>query len=196
MKIIHFIAEKIHEMHLPKYLSQLIISGLVSVTPAVPISLLDRLFGWYIDNQVFLTMVFLAVVIDHVLGSFVHFQIKHDFSIKKNLNGLLTKGFSVCAGYVLFEMIHQIVDDVQFIAIYFKVILQLTVMLYPVLSALKNLSIITGGKFPPNAWFVKFDSFNKDLDLEHFKTKKDEKINDDSFAAVANDELSQQEESR
>lgn len=168
----------------------------MSVTPAVPISLLDRLFGWYIDNQVFLTMVFSAVVIDHVLGSFVHFQIKHDFSIKKNLNGLLTKGFSVCAGYVLFEMIHQIVDDVEFIAIYFKVILQLTVMLYPVLSALKNLSIITGGKFPPNAWFVKFDSFNKDLDLEHFKTKKDEKIIDDSFAAVANDELSQQEESR
>ena len=123
MKTIHFIAEKINEMHLPKYLSQLIISGLVSVTPAVPISLLDRLFGWYIDNQVFLTMVFLAVVIDHVLGSFVHFQIKHDFSIKKNLNGLLTKGFSVCAGYVLFEMIHQIVDDVEFIAIYFKVIL-------------------------------------------------------------------------
>ena len=93
-------------------------------------------------------------------------------------------------------MIHQIVDDVEFIAIYFKVILQLTVMLYPVLSALKNLSIITGGKFPPNAWFVKFDSFNKDLDLEHFKTKKDEKINDDSFAAVANDELHEQEESR
>ena len=77
-------------------------------------------------------------------------------------------------------MIHQIMKDVNFVAIYFKVILQLTVLLYPAFSALKNISIINSGKFPPEIWFRKFEGFNKDLDLEHFKTKKDEKNTFDS----------------
>lgn len=174
MKLFEILTHKINEM--PKFPAQLLISGLLSAVPAIPISLVDRFSGWYIDNQVFLTLVFLAVVIDHLLGSFVHYWIKHDFNIKKNQNGLLVKGFSVCAGYVLFEMVHQIVSDVQFIAIYFRVILQLTVIIYPLLSALKNISIISGGAFPPAIWFKKFESFNNDLDLNNFKTTKDETI--------------------
>lgn len=174
MKLFEILTHKINEM--PKFPAQLLISGLLSAAPAIPISLVDRFSGWYIDNQVFLTLVFLAVAIDHLLGSFVYYWIKHDFNIKKNLNGLLVKGFSVCAGYVLFEMVHQIVSDVQFIAIYFRVILQLTVILYPLLSALKNISIISGGAFPPVIWFKKFESFNNDLDLNNFKTTKDETI--------------------
>lgn len=176
MKTFDFLLTKIEEMHAPKFLNQILFSLILSVTPAIPISVVDRFSGWYIDNQVFLTMVFLAVAIDHILGSFVHFYIKKDFSSRKNLSGLLIKGFAVVAGYVLFEMIRQIVNDVQFVAIYFKVVLQLTVILYPVLSAFKNLSIITNGSFPPAGWFKRFEKFNEDLDLNNFKTKNDEEV--------------------
>ena len=175
MKLLQIIATKMNDLQFPKFLINIVFAGVVSAASAVPVSLMDLLFGWYIDNRVFLTLVFIAVAIDHLVGTYVHIAIKKDFSSKKNLKGLLVKGFSVCAGYVLFEMIHQIMKDVNFVAIYFKVILQLTVLLYPAFSALKNISIINGGKFPPEIWFRKFEGFNKDLDLEHFKTKKDEK---------------------
>lgn len=188
MKIIDLITKTIEDMHAPKFVSQLIFSAFMSIAPAIPISLFDRFTGWYIDNQIFLTMVFLAVAIDHILGSFVHYYIVHDFSMKKNLRGLLIKGFSVCAGYVLFEMVRQIVSDVQFIAIYFKVVLQLTVILYPVLSALKNISIISGGAFPPKIWFTKFENFNKNLDLNELKTKTDDKEDNTSTDDIGTDE--------
>ena len=191
MKFLNFIPTKMNDLQLPKFIFALV----VSAVPAVPVSLMDLLFGWYIDNRVFLTLVFLAVAIDHLIGTYVHFAVKHDFSMKKNLKGLLVKGFSVCAGYVLFEMIHQIMKDVNFIAIYFKVILQLTVLIYPVFSALKNISIMNGGKFPPKIWFDKFEGFNRDLDLTHFKTTKDETFTDDCVHAPATDELPQPEES-
>ena len=175
-------------------MTQLLISAAVSAASAVPVSLMDKLFGWYIDNQVYMTLVFLAVAIDHIIGTFVHWQIKRDWSPKKNLFGLIRKGFAVVAGYVLFEMVHQIVDDVEFISIYFKAILQLTVMLYPVISALKNLSIITGGKFPPHIWLEKFESFNKDLDLNHFKTTKNEETANIIDSSAVSTELQEQEE--
>lgn len=177
MKYIEIILDKINEM--PKFPAQILLSAILSAAPAIPISMLDRLSGWYINNQVFLSIVFGAVVIDYLLGSIVHYFVKKDFNGWKNLAGLLKKGFSVCAGYVLFEMVHQIVSDVEFIAIYFKVVLQLSCLLYPTLSALKNVSILSGGEFPPAIWFKKFESFNKDLDLYNFKTTKNEnEIND------------------
>lgn len=196
MKLLQIIATKMNDLQFPKFLINLVFAGVVSAASAVPVSLMDLLFGWYIDNRVFLTLVFLAVAIDHILGSYVHLMIKKNFSPKKNVTGLLVKGFSVCAGYVLFEMIHQIMKDVDFVAIYFKVVLQLTVMIYPVYSALKNLSIINGGKFPPEIWFRKFEGFNKDLDITHFKTKKDEEVIHDSNDVPADAGVPKPEEGR
>ena len=93
-----------NEMQISKFL----ITFVVALASAVPVSLIDLLFGWYIDNIIFLTLVFLAVALDHVFGTYVHLFIKKDWNPKKNVSGLLIKGFSVCAGYVLLEMIHQI----------------------------------------------------------------------------------------
>lgn len=195
MKLLQIIATKMNDLQFPKFLINIVFAGVVSMASAVPVSLMDLLFGWYIDNRVFLTLVFIAVAIDHLVGTYVHIAIKRDFSSKKNLKGLLVKGFSVCAGYVLFEMIHQIMKDVNFVAIYFKVILQLTVLLYPAFSALKNISIINGGKFPPEIWFKKFEGFNKDLDINHFKTKKDEEVSNDIPDVPADAGVQEPEES-
>ena len=68
-------------------------------------------------------------------------------------------------------------------------------MIYPVYSALKNLSIINGGKFPPEIWFTKFEGFNKDLDINHFKTKKDEEAHNDSDDLPADAGVPKPEES-
>lgn len=175
MKIIYdYIIRNLNTMHYGAMHSKFLAVFSLSAPPAFGLTLLEKLTSWYVNNQIFMTFVFLALVIDHILGTYIHLKIKKDFTLKKNLDGLLRKGFSVVAGYVLFEMVHQIVKDVDFIATYFKVLLQLMVMLYPVGSAMSNLSLITNGKFPPIGWMKKLEKFNESADIETFKTKNNE----------------------
>lgn len=145
---------------------------------AVPITLMKEMEGWYLENHVFVAIILAALSVDYVVGTYNHLFKLRDFSIKKNYSGFLKKGFGVCAGYVLFEMMHQIMQDVDFVAIYFKIIIQLTVFLYPAYSALKNISIFTDGAFPPKIWFSKIEKFNQDLNLDNFKTKNNESTDD------------------
>lgn len=168
-----FIIKNLMNIHAGNATQKAIATAKLATLPAFGISLTERFVGWYIENQIFMTFVFLALFLDHILGSWVHWQ-KRDFSLKTNIYGLFGKTTSVIVGYILFEMVHQIVKDVDFIAIYFKVLLQLMVFLYPAGSAMGNLSILTNGKFPPVGWMNKLRKFNESADLETFKTKKDE----------------------
>ena len=145
--------------------------------PAIFVTISEGFTKWYIVNQWFMVFVFCVIAIDHLLGSIVHAFYKRDFTFKKNLSGLLTKIGACIAGYIMFIMMHEIIKDVDYIAIYFKVLLQLTVFIYPAGSALGNLSILTGGKFPPIGWMNKIAKFQENLELENFKTKKNESEN-------------------
>ncbi len=149
----------------------------LATVPAVFVTISEGFTKWYIINQWFMVFVFCAIAIDHLLGSIVHAFYKRDFTFKKNLSGLLTKIGACIAGYMMFIMMHEIIKDVDYIAIYFKVLLQLTVFIYPAGSALGNLSILTGGKFPPIGWMNKIAKFQENLELENFKTKKNESEN-------------------
>lgn len=71
-------------------------------------------------------------------------------------------------------MIHQIAKDAEIIVIYLRITMQITVFLYPAFSALKNLNIITGGKFPPKWIFNGINGFNETGDLRKLKIKNNE----------------------
>lgn len=161
----------------------------VLTAPAISVSLFERMTGWYIDNQIFMVFVSVTIFIDHLAGSYVHYFIKKDFSWRKNRNGLFTKLGGSILGYVLFEMFHQIVKDVDFIAIYLKVLLQLVVFWYPFFSAIINLSIATNGKMPPKGLFKKFVKFEDTADLSIFKTALDgtEQSNKNDDTDINND---------
>lgn len=143
---------------------------LTAMFPAI----LQSLSGWYVENSVFMSFVTLAIFLDHLSGSYVHWFIAKDFNWKENRNGLFLKISSTVVGYVLLEMLHQIVDDVDFIAIYLKITLQLVVFLYPASSAFGNLHIITKGKMPPKWLMTGVKRFEDDGDLSHFKTTKNQ----------------------
>lgn len=56
----------------------------------------------------------------------------------------------------------------------FKVLIQVTTLLYPTSKVLKNIFIMTGGKYPPKFLMDKLYNFEKSGDLsEFFKTKKE-----------------------
>lgn len=121
---------------------------------------------WSLSNQSYIIGVLSCIAIDHLVGSAYHaFKIR-DFTLKKNVNGLLSK-LSLCAGAaILFEVIHQTVQEVSFIYDYLKIITRLIIILYPAGSAFMNMSALTNGVFPPVGWINKISIFNTSLDLE------------------------------
>jgi len=150
----------------------------IAAVPAIFMTVFEGLSKWYMVNQWFMIFVFYAIAIDHILGSIVHACIKKDFTVKKNAVGLAVKiGFCI-SGYSLFIMIHEIFKGIPFIADYFKILIQFIVFIWPAGSAMGNMSILTGGKFPPIGWMKKLERFQENADINEFKTKNDENNND------------------
>lgn len=181
MKITAFIIKNLTLIHAGTAGQKTLAAIKLAAVPAVGLSLTERFAGWYIDNSAFISFVLMAICIDAILGGWVHF-IKHDFNFRKLFWGFATKTMVLVFGYVLFEMIHQIVQDVEIIATYFKITLQLVVMLYPAGSALGNISILTNGKFPPIGWMKRLERFNNEGDIEILKPKKNEEVNNSDTA--------------
>lgn len=130
--------------------------------------------NWWMLNYGYVTFVFTAIMIDHVLGTWVHAFVKRDFSMKKNIFGFFTKVTLVVFVGFLAEGVAHIISDGNFIANYFSIVAKLMVFIYPAGSALMNSAIITDGKFPPIGFMNKIKKFNRDLDLSQFKEKKNE----------------------
>lgn len=149
----------------------------LSSIPAGFFSVFQSITGWYFDNAWFMSFVAIAIFIDHAVGSYVHWKIKKDFNWKQNRDGLYTKVFGSIAGYILFEMFYQIVEDVHFIGMYLKILLQVATFAYPAMSALVNISLATNGNYPPKGILKRFIKFEETGDLEAFKTISDEDKN-------------------
>jgi hypothetical protein len=130
-----------------------------------PLGIFDLVREWITSNGSYIFFVLVAIIIDHLLGTVVHFFIKRDFSFKKNIVGIFVKlGLVFCVG-VLFEGFNFIYTSENLITEWLSVITRIMVFLYPASSAFINSSIITKGKFPPVAWINRISNFNKNLNI-------------------------------
>ncbi len=126
----------------------------------------SKFIDWSIGNSIYLIFTLGAIIVDHFLGTIVHKWIKRDFSWKLNAIGLLTKvGMVVCASF-LFEGVEHILDSESIVKDYINILLRMVVFIYPMGSALSNMSIITKGKFPPVGLMKRISIFEKDLDVK------------------------------
>lgn len=130
----------------------------------------EKIMHWSLANETYIWFVFVAIVVDHYLGTILHL-IKRDFELKKNAIGLITKISLVVAMGFLFEGVNEIVQEDSFVKSYLIITLRLTVFMYPAGSAFTNSSILTKGKFPPIGWMNKFKKFQENLDLNDVKGK-------------------------
>lgn len=142
--------------------------------PAIFLSIGTGISKWYMVNLWFMVFVLAAIGIDHLLGSWVHYFIKKDFDKKKNIKGFFTKLIVSIVGYAIFIMIHEIMKDIPMVAIYFKVVIQLMVFIYPASSVIGNLRILSGGTFPPDWMYGRFKKFEQTGDINNFKFEKQE----------------------
>lgn len=150
-------------------------SALILGVSTSPIAIMmENIMSWSIANQEYIYFVLMAIIIDHLLGSWLHAFVKHDFSIKKNIQGLFIKiGLTVAMGF-LFEGINHLIQEESFVKSYLIIVLRLTVFLYPAGSAFMNSSVITQGKFPPIGWINKIKAFNENLDLQGLKNEQED----------------------
>jgi hypothetical protein len=178
--IIKFIIRNCQLLHTGLGAEKIMSSFKLATVPAIFVTVIEGFSKWYIVNQWFMVFVFVAIIIDHILGSIVHRFWKKDWSNWENLKGLLIKLGASIFGYAIFIMIHEILKDVPFVAQYFKVVIQLMVFIYPAGSALGNLSIMTGGKLPSKGLIDRIKGFQDNLELDNFKQKGNENNTDNS----------------
>lgn len=172
--LIGFFIRTLNLLHVGEFKTQ-IQSCIVLSLPvsAIPV-LTDTLHQWKENNLIYVLGVLACIAFDHALGSYVHWKIKRDFSLKENAKGLILK-ISLCGiSIVMFDIIGSIVKEVSLVYDYLNIVTKLVVILYPAGSAFMNMSEISNGKFPPKAWLRKIKNFNTNLDLSNFKEKENE----------------------
>ena len=141
-----------------------------SITLAIILSpitwVLDRLCSWHLDNHEYVSFVVGAIAIDHFLGTIYHAFYKRDFSIKKNLGGLLVKLVIVVTVGYLFEGLNTLMVHDSILKDYTVMVLRLMVFLYPASSAFGNSYVMTGRKFPPVGFMDKLKQFNQTIKVD------------------------------
>ena len=148
-------------------------STLVLAVASSPMALIiGSVAEWFQLNLAYMSFVFGAVIIDHVVGSYVHAFHKKDFTFKKNIQGFFMKTTLIVFVFFLGRGIVHILGEDNPVAFYFRMIMRLMVFIYPAGSALVNISIVTNGKFPPVGFMNKITRFNQNLDLKNFKEEE------------------------
>lgn len=138
---------------------------LLSLTIAPLTMILNSLSGWYIDNEMYVTIVLGAIIADHLIGTIYHAFWLKDFSIKKNVLGLTLKIFLVVMIGFLFEGLNILIVHDNIIKDWVIVVLRLMVFLYPGGSAFANSYVMTGKKFPPVGFMNKLEEFSKNASI-------------------------------
>lgn len=123
--------------------------------------LLDKFSTWQIANEDYVSFVVGAIVVDHLLGSVYHAFWKRDFSLRKNLVGLMLKLFIIITMAYLFEGLNALMSEKSILKDYTIMILRLMVFLYPAGSAFGNSYEMTGRKFPPVGFMEKIKQFSE-----------------------------------
>lgn len=143
---------------------------------ASPLAVLfENIFNWYDSHFTYISFVLVAIIIDHLLGSYVHAYIKKDFSMKKNIQGFFIKTLLVVSVAILVEGLKHIAGGQNLLGNYIGTVSHLMVFIYPAGSAFISSAIITKGKFPPMAWMTRIANFNKDMDIGAFEKNKKKK---------------------
>lgn len=154
-----------------------ILSLLLSPIVAIPMFIWTRISAgftsWFDLNFAYIMVVFGAVAVDHLFGSYRHAYIDKDFNWKQNVKGLFFKIAIAICGAFLFEGIDHIIEKDSILKDYIQMVCRLIVFLYPAGSAFGNMSVVTGGKFPPKAWMDKLSKFNENLNPEDLKPKQE-----------------------
>lgn len=136
-----------------------------------PVAFVLNLIGWWwTDNEQFGNFMSIALIVNAIVG--IYFHVKYNtFNFKDFLLKNFEMTFVIIAGYVMLEMLRYTAGD-NYAGEAFKIIIQICTLLYPASKVVKNLFIITKGKYPPKFFMERLYNFEKNGDLNDFFNKK------------------------
>lgn len=146
------------------------------ITNLAPVAFILNLVGWWWeDNEQFGNFMCIILIINAMVGVWFHLKYK-SFKWRLFIVRNLELTFLVIVGYVTMETLRYTAGD-NFAGEAFKVLIQISTLLFPASKILKNVFIISKGKYPPKFFMEKLYNFEKSGDLSDFfnsKTKDDE----------------------
>lgn len=132
-----------------------------------PVAYLLEVFKmWFYDNSTFLSFILVAVIINLVVGMYMHYKSK-TFSWEIMLKKTGTMIFVLVVTYYLLEQIRIITGDNVF-SDGFRITMQVATLFYPSSKALKNIYILSNREYPPSWIMEKVYNFEKTGDLNQF----------------------------
>lgn len=148
-----------HPTYVEKF--QYLIKLLMALAPVAYV--LEGLNLWFINNKQFASFVIVCLFINMLVGIKFHLKMK-SFNwahfLKKNSEMMVV----VIVTYILLEML-RLTAGTNMIGESFKVLIQVTTLLYPISKALKNIYILSNKQFPPAFIMEKIYNFEKDGNL-------------------------------
>jgi hypothetical protein len=132
------------------------ISALYGLLTTVSTFIFPGLQEWFTINESYVNIALGCIAVDHALGTLIHSRMyKNDWNFQKNITGLGVKLSMVVAFAFLMEGLAHITIEDDFVYKYIKMSGRILVILYPAISAMKNMRVITSGNFPPAIFFGK-----------------------------------------
>ncbi len=126
---------------------------------------------WYKNNSQFFSFVLCALALNMGVGLRYHLVMK-TFSWKEFFSRNIAMFINVLVVYVLLDMLRITAGD-NIIGETFKVLVQVTTLLYPVSKALKNIYILNQKKFPPAFIMERIYQFEKNGNVKELFNQKD-----------------------
>lgn len=133
---------------------------------------------WFDRNQMFFSIVMWAILANAIIGLWKHWRITKEFTwaafLRKNAE-MMTAIF-IC--YFMLDMLRYTAGE-NVAGEIFRILIQVTTLLYPVSKVLKNIFIITDGEYPPKYIMERIFNFEKNGDLKDlFRTERDHERGD------------------
>lgn len=125
---------------------------------------------WLDNNFAYLVLVISSLIMDLILGVYVHAIHFKDFKLKKMVSGFLMKFLFTISGLLMFEIFKAVFEENHVeLGDYFKLTIALIVVSYPLFSAFGNLFVATNEKFPPIGWMDRIKKFQENLNTNELK---------------------------
>lgn len=129
-----------------------------------PIAIALDLFNWWFtENQQFGTFMCASLLINMAVGTVMHLMNK-SFCFRLFIFKNLEMCFVVVIVYVMLEMLRYTAGD-NLAGEFFRVSIQIMTLLYPTSKVMKNVYILTKGKYPPEFLMRRLYNFEKNGDL-------------------------------
>lgn len=134
---------------------------------------LDLVDWWFTENRQFGTFMCIALLMNLGVGAWAHMR-GGTFCFKHMIVRNVEMGIVVIVGYTMLEMLRYTAGD-NFAGELFRISIQVMTLMFPTSKVLKNIFIISNGKYPPEFIMNKMYNFEKNGDLSKlFGNKMDE----------------------